>query len=128
MEIRDSGARRRFVSGAVRDVRIGKGRFDLLPMFALTRLAGLLEKGCEKYGARNWEKGMGQTTFLDSALRHLAQHMIGLQDEDHLAAAAFNVMAALDQDERICRGLLPLALDDRPRHGIRRVNPDCEED
>ena len=32
MEIKDSGSRREFSSGAVRDIGIGKGRCDLLPL------------------------------------------------------------------------------------------------
>ena len=32
MEIKDSGARRSFESGAVRDVEVGKGRCDLMPL------------------------------------------------------------------------------------------------
>ena len=32
MEIKDSGARRSFESGAVRDVEVGKGRMDLMPL------------------------------------------------------------------------------------------------
>ena len=37
--IKDSGERTQFASGAVRDMHEGKGRFDLLPMCVLTRLA-----------------------------------------------------------------------------------------
>ena len=32
MEIKDSGVRRKFDSGAVRDIAEGKGRCDLLPL------------------------------------------------------------------------------------------------
>lgn len=38
MEIKDSGARREFASGAVRDIQEGKGRFDLVPL----DIAGIL--------------------------------------------------------------------------------------
>ena len=31
-EIKDSGERREFESGAVRDIQVGKGRCDLLPL------------------------------------------------------------------------------------------------
>ena len=33
MELKDSGARREFGTGAVRDIQEGKGRCDLLPLF-----------------------------------------------------------------------------------------------
>ena len=35
MEIKDSGARREFSTGAVRDIQEGKGRCDLMPLGAL---------------------------------------------------------------------------------------------
>ena len=34
-------------------------------------------------------------TFYDCACRHLAKYQCGLDDEDHLAAAAFNVLGAM---------------------------------
>ena len=48
MEIKDSGERTEFTSGAVRDMHDGKGRFDLLPMCVLTRLAKHYERGALK--------------------------------------------------------------------------------
>ena len=38
MEIKDSGTRRVFASGAVRDVQEGKGRCDLLPLDVIAPL------------------------------------------------------------------------------------------
>ena len=54
--IQDSGNRREFETGAVRDMQEGKGRCDLLPAAAILRLARHFENGCKKYGDRNWEK------------------------------------------------------------------------
>ena len=70
-KIKDSGNRTEFDSGAVRDMHEGKGRFDLLPMCVLTRLARHYENGCQKYGDRNWEKGIPCHSFADSAMRLL---------------------------------------------------------
>ena len=39
-EILDSGSRREFITGAVRDVQEGKGRCDLLPLDVVARLTG----------------------------------------------------------------------------------------
>ena len=39
MSIQDSGNRRRFSSGAVRDIQEGKGRCDLLPLFQIASYA-----------------------------------------------------------------------------------------
>ena len=94
-ELKDSGKREEFKSGAVRDTREGKGRFDLISPFFLKRLADVMEKGAVKYTARNWEKGMEFSRLLDSALRHINQFIQGLQDEDHLAQASFNLMAVI---------------------------------
>ena len=43
--IKDSGERTKFETGAVRDMNEGKGRFDLLPMCVLLRLARHYESG-----------------------------------------------------------------------------------
>ena len=73
--LHDSGGRQQFVTGAVRDRQAGKGRFDLLPALAVTRLARHFEKGAAKYGDRNWEQGIPLSRFLDSALRHLFAYL-----------------------------------------------------
>ena len=57
VELQDSGERREFETGAVRDMAEGKGRCDLLPACALLRLSKHYEKGAKKYDERNWEKG-----------------------------------------------------------------------
>jgi len=98
-ELKDSGKREEFKSGAVRDTREGKGRFDLISPFFLKRLADVMEKGAVKYTSRNWEKGMEFSRLLDSALRHINQSLMGLQDEDHLAQASFNLMAVIHFQE-----------------------------
>ena len=89
--IQDSGERTQFESGAVRDMHAGKGRFDLLPMCVLMRLAQHYEKGALKYSDRNWEKGIPAHSFADSAFRHLVKYMDGWADEDHLIAAIWNL-------------------------------------
>ena len=67
-EIKDSGERTQFQSGAVRDMHEGKGRCDLLPMCVMLRLARHYEAGAKKYDDRNWEKGIPAHSFADSAL------------------------------------------------------------
>jgi len=87
-DVKDSGERQEFYTGAVRDREVGKGRFDLLPAYALTRLAKHYENGAKKYCDRNWEKGMPLSRYLDSAMRHLVKYLGGSREEDHLAAVA----------------------------------------
>lgn len=98
MIIKDSGDRTQFETGAVRDMHEGKGRCDLLPPNALLRLAKHFEKGCLKYGDRNWEKGIPCSSFLDSALRHLFKYMDGMNDEDHLASAMWNLVCLAETE------------------------------
>ena len=112
--MKDSGNRENFTTGAVRDIRSGKGRFDLISPIALRRLAKWMELGALKYGDRNWEKGMPVSRCLDSALRHLNNHLLGLRDEDHLSAAMFNIQAIVHIEEMVQRGLLPQDLLDWP--------------
>ena len=100
MEIKDSGNRTQFPSGAVRDMAEGKGRMDLLPWIALIRVSKHYEKGADKYGERNWEKGIASSSFLDSAFRHLAKYADGWHDEDHLSAATFNVLGLIWNEEK----------------------------
>jgi hypothetical protein len=110
--LHDSGERQQFATGAVRDRQAGKGRFDLLPALAVTRLARHFEKGAAKYGDRNWERGIPLSRFLDSALRHLFAYLAGRDDEDHLVAAAWNLLAALETEARADGGRLPVSLID----------------
>lgn len=97
-----------YQTGAVRDTG-GKGRMDLLPMCALIRISKHMEDaikpdpetGKPHYPERNWEKGLPLHTMLDSALRHLAKYMDGMIDEDHLCAAATNLLMAMYTEEKM---------------------------
>jgi hypothetical protein len=111
-DIQDSGERSTFLTGAVRDTQAGKGRFDLLPWSILWRLANHFEGGSKKYGDRNWEKGIPLGRYLDSAFRHLVKWVLGWRDEDHLIAAAWNVLCLAATVEWIIEGKLPRSLDD----------------
>lgn len=95
--IKDSGDRTKFETGAVRDMHEGKGRMDLLPMSAIIELSRHCEDGAVKYGEHNVDKGIPQHSLCDSAMRHLVKYMRGDQDENHLRAAAWNIMWALEQ-------------------------------
>lgn len=90
----------KFKTGAVRENKTGKGRCDLLPMCALIRLSKHYEAGSADHGERNWEKGLPMHSFLDSAIRHLFEYMDGQTDEDHLAAAAWNILGAMWTEEK----------------------------
>ena len=97
MAIKDSGERTEFDTGAVRDMHAGKGRMDLLPLTAVMELSKHCEEGAMKYGEHNIDKGIPQHSLCDSGMRHLATYMRGDKDENHLRAACWNLMWALEQ-------------------------------
>lgn len=90
----------KFSTGAERDTG-GKGRCDLLPHSALLRVSRQMEGALAEHEERNWEKGIPMHSFLDSAMRHLFKYMDGQADEDHLAAAATNVLMALWTEDHL---------------------------
>ena len=162
MEIKDSGERREFETGSVRDRAVGKGLPALIsaPLMceyfahfassdfndeiiglykiladgawpraitifnslinyhgfynATKRLSIQLEMGAIKYGTRNWEKGQPMESYVNSALRHIFAMLDGKDDEDHYAAALFNVMGLWHTGHMISKGLLPDTLNDLP--------------
>ena len=95
--IKDSGERTVLETGFQRDMHAGKGRFDLLPWHAIWEVAKHCEEGALKYGERNIDKGAPQHSLIDSAFRHMAKYTMGMTDEDHLRAAAWNILWALEQ-------------------------------
>lgn len=95
--IKDSGDRTEFETGAKRDMHAGKGRMDLLPWYGIMEVSKHCEKGALKYGEHNVDKGIPLHSLLDSASRHLAKYMVGMDDEDHLRAACWNLLWALNQ-------------------------------
>ena len=115
-ETKFSGVKQEYASGATRDSAQGKGKYAYISPVALKRLAGVYERGAANHGAHNWTKGFPLHRGLDSALRHIFQHLEGMRDEDHLAQAAWNLFAVMHFEEMIERGLLPKELDDLPNY------------
>ena len=97
--IKDSGDRREFNTGAVRDTATGKGRYDLLPWEAIHELAIHCEEGAKKYGERNAEMGIPVSSLMDSAFRHLSMYMQGYDEEPHLRSALWNIAFAIYIDK-----------------------------
>jgi len=96
--LKDSGKRREFETGAVRDIQEGKGRMDLLPWAAVMEVSKHCEAGALKYGEHNVDKGIPTHSFVDSAFRHLAKYVDGQDDEPHLVAAAWNLLYAIQME------------------------------
>jgi len=120
-ELKDSGERHTFPTGAVREAAQGiegKGAYYLLPQHPLRRVAEIYRKGALKYQKRNWERGLPLSSFVDSGFRHFQQFLEGMEDEDHLHQAIWNLMGLSHTMEMIRRGLLPEELNDLPSYGI----------
>lgn len=111
-DLDDSGQRTKFENGGQRERAEGKGRFDLIPPEAIKRMALVLEAGAKKYSARNWEKGLPLSTFIDSGLRHLNKLMAGESDEDHATLAMTNLAMFIALRDRIEAGTLSDEFDD----------------
>ena len=146
--LNDSRDRTEYPSGAVRDMKKGKGRCDLLPLNVLFnyfnrkenikksmrnilkefsnyqesneikylyRILGLtsnlmfensdmnmilelsihFEEGAEKYGIDNWQKGIPEWSYIDSAIRHLLKWARGDADERHDRAFVWNIICLI---------------------------------
>jgi hypothetical protein len=111
----DSGEREVAVTGAMREPN--HLRFDLIPYEALDRMAQHYANGAKKYAPRNWEKGLSMQRCFTSAVNHLFKYArnkaLNLpMEEDHLAAAAWNIFSMMTYEKRIERGWLPESLDD----------------
>jgi hypothetical protein len=110
--IKDSGERKNFSSGMVRDVTTGKIQYHRVmdgPMFK--RWAEHLTKGAAKYpdvkpGVPNWTLAQGEEElhrFKESALRHFVDWYNGRRDEDHAAGVFFNINGAEYVREKITK-------------------------
>lgn len=132
-QLHDSGERRKFKSGAVRDRGDLKPRPDLISPHAQMREGMIMTLGAQKYALRNWEKGIGISECLASAQRHVEQYKRGDIDEDHLAQARWNLGAIIHYEEEIKAGRMDPAIDDMPHYatpkpGDRRINPETGQE
>lgn len=116
-DLKDSGDRRTFPTGAMRDRGDGKAfrRYDLLPVHALHLLAMHFGRGAAKYSPRNWELGMPLSELHNSAEAHRLKLLAGYDDEPHAVAWLWNVACFVETMERIRLGVLPAELDDMPK-------------
>lgn len=93
-------SKRVFPGGSVRDELGDKPMLELVPYdLFLNRIGKLYTKGAKHYGCNNWRKGQPISTTIGSLQRHLTKYMMGMTDEDHLAAVVFNALSLLNADE-----------------------------
>lgn len=85
---------KQFPTGAVRSAEADRERWDLMPILGLMRLARTCAEGAARYGVGNWLRGIPVSDLLNHAIRHIYLYLAGDRSEDHLAHAAWNLLAA----------------------------------
>jgi len=110
--IPDTGERRSFETGAVRDASHGKPQITQIYPPSITRLAQRGTDGAKKYDDYNWAKGIPLSVYIDSLDRHLKAYQMFDNSEDHLAAIMWNAMGLMYTEDAISSGKLPVELDD----------------
>ena len=109
---KEGGKKREFTTGAKKQHAEGKGTPVLFPPDAYLEISKHFEEGASTHGARNWEKGIPLSELMNSLERHIVQEKMGLTDESHDRALAWNAVVYLATKLRIKAGILPFALDD----------------
>lgn len=107
---KSSDKQQQFETGARRDSQDGKPRYDLIPLWVEERLAALLARGASHYGDWNWSKGIPVDRAYSSLRRHIKALAEGKRDEDHFAAAVFNLMVMEHSIHLVGNGLADLDL------------------
>lgn len=83
----------------------GKLRFDLLPPELLISVSDILTFGANKYGDRNWEKGMKWSRPFGALMRHMWAWWRGEQvdpetGKSHLWHAGCNIAFLIAYEDR----------------------------
>lgn len=126
-DLKDSGARQEFQTGAVRDTAGNKPLLELVPGWAAYAYGWIMEAGARKYSARNWEKGMPMSRYISSAQRHIELYKMGFRDEPHLWQALWNVGGAIHTQVLVYLGVYPTEFYDLPNHTGKEPAPIMSE-
>lgn len=62
---------------------------------ALIEVSKHFEEGAKKYGEYNWQKGIPESSYIDSAVRHYLKWLRGDKDEQHDRAFVWNIMCLI---------------------------------
>jgi len=90
----------KFETGAVRSADKAGVMYHLITPIGLRRIAETYKEGFDKYGAFNWERGFPIGDVLNHALDHIFTYLSGKEtNEDDLAHAAWNLLAAMHMEE-----------------------------
>ena len=97
-------------TGALRESKEGKGKPHLL-LAGFPRALMVLSRhmDCELGRQRNWEKGLPESSLIDSAFRHLLGYVSGVSEDSpeyNLTACAWNIMVLLEEYLRVQDGVM----------------------
>lgn len=62
---------------------------------AIIEVSKHFEEGAKKYGENNWQKGIPESSYIDSAVRHYLKWLRGDDDERHDRAFVWNIMCLI---------------------------------
>lgn len=68
---------------------------------AILEVSKHFEEGAAKYGENNWQKGIPESSYIDSAVRHYLKWLRGDDDERHDRAFVWNIMCLIWTHEHI---------------------------
>lgn len=68
---------------------------------ALLEVSKHFEEGAAKYGENNWQKGIPESSYIDSAVRHYLKWLRGDDDERHDRAFVWNIICLIWTHEHI---------------------------
>lgn len=129
--IQDSGQRREFATGAVRDIQEGKGRCDLLPLDVAARTLSEqpLGPGDDVLSNIAYFTVKGDRTFLAMALSKLADSMFGGVPNMLLEVSVHFEEGAKKYGENNWQKGLPVScyIDSAVRHYLKYLRGDTDE-
>lgn len=70
-------------------------KYNLIPTWALERLAVLYAEGASKFGENNWKLANREedlSSFHESMMRHMIQYVNNEKNEDHFARIIWNLI------------------------------------
>lgn len=124
MEIKDSGTRRQFDSGAVRDIAEGKGRCDLLPLEVVSHIMGEnILRSINRYIRT------GDLSWLILVIKEFSTECFGEIETAILEVSKHYEEGAKKYDERNWEKGIPLHcyIDSAVRHYIKFIRGDMDE-
>lgn len=86
-----------FETGALREE--SKQEYLDGPLWALKRIGTITYEGMNRYGKRNWRKGMPINETFNHVMNHLLKWSEGDRTEDHLAKICWGIMVLMIEED-----------------------------